>query len=147
MHRGRRQGFDPDFPFTEDETKRMVEGAIAIVVPVTLFLVIFFVVLVVQIMSLRKDRHRHETLRAMVEKGAAIPPELIAPPVRRGSDLRKGLVLLLGGVGLALFLAVVDAPDKARGVWSLGLIPGLIGLGYLISWRYEQRSTGEPESK
>jgi hypothetical protein len=90
----------------------------------------------------RQNLQRHLTLRLMIEKGAEIPPELLTPPVKPRSDLRKGVVLLAGGIGATIFFALVKTGD-AGGVWSLGLIPTLIGLGYLIVWLIE---TGRQEA-
>jgi hypothetical protein len=39
------------------------------------------------------------------------------------------------GLGLMVFLGAVN--DWEGGVWSLGLIPFLIGLGYLMVWKLE----------
>jgi len=41
-----------------------------------------------------------------------------------------GFVTLLGGIGLGLFLYIVNDGD---GVWSVGLIPAFVGLALLIS--------------
>ena len=129
---------DPDEQFKKAIAKKMANSAVAIVVPVSLFFFIVILVGTVQYLSYRKDQNRHKTLQAMVEKGANIPPELITPrPRRLGSDLRRGLILVLAGVGITLALLIVEAPDKQPGAWSLGLIPTLIGVGYLLAWRLE----------
>ena len=82
----------------------------------------------------RKERQRHETVRLMVEKGAEIPSGLIAPPPKRPSDLRRGIILSMAGLGLTVFLAVL--PD-ARGAWAAGLTLLLIGVGHLLVWRLQ----------
>jgi hypothetical protein len=101
-------------------------GLIAVLSPFVTLIAIFAIVL--------HFRHRrrvilHETLRAMVEKGQPIPPELLAGGAdvsnggRRRSphgDLRGGLVLV--SLGAALFYL--------QGKW--GLIPFAIGLALLI---------------
>jgi hypothetical protein len=77
----------------------------------------------------RKLRMSHETIARLAEKGLPVPPELIEPPARRRSAaLRGGLVLVALGIALAAFLAEVHGP------WSIGLIPGLMGLALLLSW-------------
>jgi hypothetical protein len=130
-----------------DDLKDLPPGgqAVAILVPISFFLFIFLIVAAAQLASFRKDRHRHETLRLMVEKGAQIPVELISPPQRqrRGSDLRKGLILVGLGLGLSLFLLIIHPPNMVRGTWSMGLIPALVGLGYLLVWHLESRKNGE----
>lgn len=84
----------------------------------------------------RRNAMLHRTLAAMIEKGVPIPPELLQPsesPKPR-SDLRRGLVLSAVGLGLILWFATKHSLD-----WGLGLIPLLIGAGYLVAWKLEQR--------
>jgi hypothetical protein len=108
--------------------------AVAIVVPVACFLVTFAVVAAALYAAYRKERLRHETLRAAIERGASIPADLITPPPRPRSDLRRGVLLTASGIGLGILLAAT-APDKS--VWTASLIPTLLGLGYLLVHRLE----------
>jgi len=85
-----------------------------------------------------KNRMMHRTIRMMVEKGQPVPAALLAPPApaqRQRSDMRRGVVLVMVGLGLMLFLGAVS--DWEDGVWSLGIIPFLIGAGYLLVWKLE----------
>lgn len=82
----------------------------------------------------RKARRLHETVRLMVEKGAEIPLGLLAPPQRKPSDLRRGIILSSTGLGLTLFLAML--PD-APGAWGVGVTLLFIGLGHLLAWRLQ----------
>lgn len=85
-----------------------------------------------------KSRATHRTIRMMVEKGQPVPPELLAPPppaVRQRSDMRRGVVLAMVGAGLVVFLGAVN--DWENGAWALGIIPFLVGLGYLLVWKLE----------
>ena len=107
--------------------------AIAWIVPLAAFTTLFALVAAVLYAGFRRDRNRHETLRAMIEKGAAIPPELLVPP--KGSDLRRGIVLLGAGAGLSIFFLALQVQP---GLWALGSIPALIGIGYLLVWRLER---------
>jgi hypothetical protein len=81
----------------------------------------------------RRNRMLHETLRAMVEKGVPIPPELLSGKgaalasgssgARHGyQDLRNGLILIALGAGLFFM------------VGKVGLIPGFIGVAMIIAW-------------
>jgi hypothetical protein len=107
----------------------------AIVVPVSFFSCALTGFLAWLLASHRKARQLHETVRLMVEKGAEIPQALLAPPARKPSDLRRGIILSTAGLGLALFLAVL--PDVS-GAWGAGLTLFCIGVGHLISWRLQQ---------
>lgn len=131
-------------PFWEDEEEKNPhhydKGAVAIIVPLAFFLFIFLIIGAIAYFSWRKDQQRHQTLRLMVEKGAQIPADLITRPERKKSDLRRGLVLVATGLGIAIFLAVAD--QSHTGGWSLGIIPALIGGGYLLAWRLEGKKNG-----
>jgi hypothetical protein len=105
---------------------------------VTITLVVFGVLFAVY----RIYRQRSETLRLMVEKGVAIPPELIAPPSRPASDLRRGLISVGLGVGLAVCLAVMGE----HGSWTIGLVPLLVGIGYIVSWRLTRDDSPAPSA-
>jgi hypothetical protein len=108
----------------------------AVLVPLGFFVSLGVTVVFALFLRHRKDAERQQTLRLMIEKGVTIPPDLITPPERRRSDLRRGVVLLALGAGLSLMLAMIDTGD-AGGVWSIGLIPGLVGAGYLLVWKLE----------
>lgn len=96
--------------------------------------------------SFSKSRAMHKTVRMMVEKGQPVPEALLNPPpvVRQRSDLRRGVTLLMVGAGLIVFFGAVN--DWEGGVWSLGLIPFLIGLGYILVWKLDVRRE-EPSPK
>ena len=74
----------------------------------------------------------NETLRSLMEKEVAIPPELLTPQVRSApamSDFRKGLLLIWSGLGMAFLLGIVLNGSRA---WSLSLIPIFSGVAYLV---------------
>jgi hypothetical protein len=96
------------------------------------------IVAVILYFGFSKGRMQHRTIRMMVEKGQPVPAELIAPPapaVRQRSDMRRGVVWSTLGLGVILFLGAVN--DWEGGAWSVGLIPFLIGAGYLLIWKLE----------
>jgi hypothetical protein len=114
---------------------------------VPLFGVIFTfatpIVLVALILRYRMKRARllHQTITTMVEKGVPVPAELLNPPRRSKSDLRNGIVLIAVGVGLAIFFAVTTGDS---GAWGIGVIPLLLGIGFIIAWRIERKNKEEP---
>ena len=96
------------------------------------------IVAVILYFGFSKSRMQHRTIRMLAEKGQPIPPALLAPPapaVRQRSDMRRGVVLTMVGIGAIIFFGAVN--DWEGGAWSLGLIPLLIGVGYLIVWKLE----------
>lgn len=91
------------------------------------------IVVVVLIFRQRRNAMLHKTLAAMIDKGVPIPPELLTPAERRPkSDLRRGITLVATGIGMVVFFAL-----QHEEVWGLGLIPLLIGIGYLVVWRLD----------
>ncbi len=110
----------------------------------TLFGAPVMVVAAIMFFSYLKSRSLHRTVRTMVEKGQEVPAALFATPpvIRARSDMRRGVVLLMVGFGLMIFFGAVN--DWEGGAWSLGVIPFLIGLGYLLVWKLEGRRDKVP---
>jgi Domain of unknown function (DUF6249) len=121
-----------------------------LVIPIVtiVFLTIFgtpiLIVAVILYFSFSKTRALHRTVRMMVEKGQPVPEALLNPPPaqRQRSDMRRGVVLAMVGLGLMLFFAAVN--DWEGGAWSIGLIPFLIGAGYLLVWKLEGKKDNVP---
>ncbi len=107
------------------------------------------IVAVIMFSNWAKTRSLHRTVRMMVEKGQPIPPALLSTPaavsaatgLRPWYDLRRGIVLMAVGVGIIMFFGISAGWDE--GVWALGLIPGLIGAGYILAWRLAYREEKE----
>jgi uncharacterized protein DUF6249 len=103
------------------------------------------IVILIGFFALLVSRSRQRTIRMLVEKGQPVPTELLAPATRSGrqrSDVRRGVVWTMIGVGLIVWLGAVN--DWEGGAWSFGLIPFLIGLGYLIIWKLENKKDIPP---
>jgi Domain of unknown function (DUF6249) len=133
----------------EDADLQKMRDFVAIPIVAIVFLSIFgapvLIVVMIGIFALLGSRMRQRTIRMMVEKGQPVPAELLAPEVRhvrRRSDVRRGVVLTMVGLGLMIWLAAVN--DWEGGAWSFGLIPFLIGLGYLIVWKLEGKKDVPP---
>lgn len=133
----------------EDADLNDMRNLIAIPIVAIVFMSIFgapvLIVMVIGMFALIGNRMRQRTIRMMVEKGQPVPAELLAPEVRRvrrRSDVRRGVVWTMVGLGLMIWLAAVN--DWEGGAWSFGLIPFLIGLGYLIVWKLENKKDIPP---
>ncbi len=116
-----------------DSPKEDLIGAVAF------FTCVALIVFLVVAFRFKRAREVQTTLRLMIEKGTPIPPELLTPPEprrRAKSDLRGGLVLSGLGLGLAIFLLV-----RENDAWALGIIPLLMGVGLLITWKVESKKT------
>jgi hypothetical protein len=126
----------------EDADLQKMREFVAIPIVAIVFLSIFgapvLIVVMIGIFALLISRTRQRTIRMMVEKGQPVPAELLAPAkraVRPRSDVRRGVIWTMIGLGAMIFFGAVN--DWEGGVWSLGLIPFLIGLGYLLVWKLE----------
>ena len=129
---------------TNEDIPAMVIPLVAIVF-MTIFGAPVLIVMLIGVIALIGSRMRQRTIRMMVEKGQPVPAELLAPEVRRvrrRSDVRRGVVWTMVGLGLMIWLAAVN--DWEGGAWSFGLIPFLIGLGYLIVWKLENKKDIPP---
>jgi hypothetical protein len=122
----------------------------AMVIPIVgiVFLTIFgapvLIVALILYFSFSRQRALHRTVRMMVEKGQPVPEALLNPPPaqRQRSDVRRGVVLTMIGIGLTVFLGAASEWDG--GAWTLGLIPFLIGLGYLLVWKLDTKRDNPP---
>ena len=104
----------------------------------TLFGAPVLIVGLIMFFSFWKARSLHRTVRLMVEKGQPVPDALFATPsspAKQRSDMRRGVVLVMVGIGLMVFFGAVS--DWDGGAWALGIIPFLIGAGYLLVWQLE----------
>jgi hypothetical protein len=129
-----------------DDDKTIGGVLVALVVPLAGIICTFGmpVVIVVAFLYFR-HRRRRETLdmvRECLNKGVPVPPELLAgvdadaPGIRVDaqtgckSDFRRGFKLAFIGLGVSLALYFND-PHSTD--WCWGLIPLVMGIGYLFS--------------
>ncbi|MCY4156829.1 MAG: DUF6249 domain-containing protein [Gammaproteobacteria bacterium] len=90
----------------------------------------------------RRRRDVQETIRIAIEKGQELPtefletistPEKEAKP-RKDQDLRRGVVLIAVGLGIASFGLLVGEDDAVGPLMGIGSIPFLIGAGLTALW-------------
>lgn len=86
---------------------------------------------------------RYQFLLKLAETGATLPATLPGESTPEHSDLRRALVLLASGIGLALTLLAlpIEFPHghQISELWGLGILPVAIGLGYLGHWLLGRR--------
>ena len=95
----------------------------------------------------RRNRMAHETMRAMIEKGVPITPELVAeirnkrPSDTTGGSTRGRLLpgLVLAGIGTALLIS--GSGGDRKGGW----IVLFIGAAFLITWFVEHKSQNKSQ--
>jgi len=126
---------DGDEDLKSGDIPELVVPIVAITM-LTVFGAPVLIVGVIMLINYFKARSLHRTVQTMVEKGQPVPAALLAPPAvpRARSDLRRGIILVMVGLGIAVFFAATDWGDSS---WSFGAIPFLIGVGYLIVWKLE----------
>jgi hypothetical protein len=101
----------------------------------------------------RKDRLAHETLRAMIEKGMPITPELIAQLGRKQSDTstqpNQSRHLLPGLVMVAVGVALLISNHAGGGIPGLpgagGWIILFVGVALLIVWFVEKNNKNDAQ--
>ncbi|KQY29780.1 hypothetical protein ASD21_18270 [Caulobacter sp. Root1455] len=112
-------------------------------IPLAPFLMVAAIVIVPAWLRTRDRREMQATVRAAIEKGQPLPPELVEalskdvrPKMVSSShrDMRIGVILLFVAGGVALTgVALGQINDNAMyGTLSGAAIPGMIGLAFVI---------------
>ncbi|WP_309645952.1 DUF6249 domain-containing protein [Phenylobacterium sp.] len=111
-----------------------------ILIPITMFAMIAAIVVLPRWFKSQERQKLQETLRASIEKGAALPPEVIdaltsdvkAPPSPY-KDLRSGIIWLGVAVGFASlgFAVSFEEPDAFYPLLGIAAFPGFIGLALI----------------
>ena len=136
-------GDDVDLGKHSDDVPEMVLP-IVVVSMLTIFGAPVLIVAFIMYFGFSKSRMQHRTIRMLAEKGQPIPAELLAPPtpaVRQRSDMRRGIILVM--IGVALMICFGAWNDWEGGAWAIGVIPFVIGLGYLLVWKLEGSKKNE----
>ena len=114
-----------------------------IFIPLVVMLAPVLIVVILLRHRARQTEARYRTLLQLADKGVDLPPQLLVEPYVAYSERRRALVLIATGLGLmTMFLALPGRLDNGLGVsslWGIGLLPLMIGLGYLASWWLNQR--------
>jgi hypothetical protein len=93
----------------------------------------------------RERREMQETVRRAIDKGQALPPEVIEAMTNdvaknlpsRTRDIRRGIIWLAVGVGVAAFSLINDMNDGweknvGDGLLGFAAIPVTIGLAFIV---------------
>ncbi len=134
---------DKDINLKSDDVPEFVLP-IVVVSLLTVFGAPVLIVVVIMYFGFSKSRMQHRTVRMLAEKGQPIPAALLAPPtpaVRQRHDMRRGIVLVMVGIGLMICFGAWN--DWEGGAWAIGVIPFVIGLGYLLVWKLEGEKKNE----
>lgn len=95
----------------------------------------------------REKREMQTTVRHAIDKGQDLPPELIDAMTKdvasklpsRTRDIRRGIIWLAVGIGIAAFSAVSDMGGDHwhgdgfdNGLLGIACIPAVIGLAFIV---------------
>ena len=84
-----------------------------------------------------------QTFRLALERGSELTPEFIRqlgePEPSKDRDLRRGLIWLAIGLAFAILGVAIDEPDAVGPLLGTAAFPALVGLAYLIMWRFGAR--------
>jgi len=110
-------------------------GLVALLAIVLVFGTPVIIVIAILVHKSRRTQRIHQTVVALAEKGLPIPPDLFADrPPQKTPPLHTAVILI--GTGLGLIVFFLSIPDRHT-PWGVGMIPLLIGVGYLIVWKLE----------
>jgi hypothetical protein len=128
---------------------------LALAIPLVALLIPIAYIVCRFVLQSRKTRVLHETVRHLAQLGQPIPPELLlqesssettATPAskaeRVASLLRKAVLAMCSGMGLSLVVYLVNLDNgEFTGFhgWAWGLLPFILGLGWLLLWAVESR--------
>ncbi|MEL6200271.1 MAG: DUF6249 domain-containing protein [Pseudomonadota bacterium] len=116
-----------------------------IFIPLAFFAATFGITYVIVLFRHRNRKAAQATLRAAIEKGQELSPEVIhsltgqAPP-SGDRDMRRGLVLLAVALATIGFGWLLDDEDASMVFYGSALFPLLIGLSYLLMTRLGSRT-------
>ena len=88
----------------------------------------------------RMRAEQQQTIRLALEKGTELSPEFIkqlgdAEP-SKDKDLRRGLIWVALGIGLVILGLGINEPDAIGPMLGSAAFPTLVGVAYLVMWRY-----------
>jgi hypothetical protein len=112
-------------------------------IPIAMFAMIAAIVIVPTWLKSKERRDMQATLRASIDKGQALPPEVIdaltrqtvKPPATAARDLRMGVILLALSLGIGVTFSVIAYTFGESEAWGFGAfaaIPGAVGLAFII---------------
>lgn len=107
-------------------------------IPIVLFLTIGGVFALAFVLKYKTRHDVQNTVRAAIERGEALSPELIetlaTSIVSPYADLRKGVIsLALGAAGVA-FAVLLGEEDASGPIMAVAAFPIVVGLAYLGLW-------------
>lgn len=105
-------------------------------IPIVLFISIAVVFALFLLYRNKAKREMQLTLRAAIDKGQELTPEVIerlgTPPAAKNRDLRRGIISLAIGVGFIALGASIPEEEAVRVMLGVAAFPIALGLGFLL---------------
>ena len=105
------------------------------------FIMVIAIVVIPAWLKSRERREMQATMRAAIEKGQPLPPEVVeaitrtvkAAPTAQ-SDLRTGVIWLAVGIGVGIFGGFIGHQEAEAFHPLIGIasIPAVIGVGFIV---------------
>lgn len=125
-----------------------MEDFIPVIAILSVFGTITAIVVGPSYLKTRERRDMQKTVRAAIDKGQALPPEVIDALSKeaarnlpsRTRDIRRGIIWLAVGIGIAAFGLINDLnglgggwnDNAGDGLLGVAAIPVTVGLAYLV---------------
>ena len=117
-----------------------------ILVPIVLFLVIGGSIVGSQYFKYRGRQDLQATIRAAIERGQELPPEVLETisnprrPPKKDQDIRWGLALIGFGLGTAVYHFFLGENGAPNPLVVAGTVSFFVGLGLTALWFLKTRS-------
>ena len=109
-------------------------------IPIILFIATAVVMSLWIYFRYRSRNALQQTVRAAIEKGQDLSPELLdrlgQPRSSGHMDLRRGVIAVGIGVAFAIFAFVLDERDAVRPLLAIAAFPFMLGVAYLALWGF-----------
>ncbi len=111
-------------------------------VPIFLFIAVAATYCAKYYFAHRARQDIQQTVRAALERGDPMTSQLldrlVEPPPPKRNDLRRGMIGITLGIGIAAFGFIIGEEDAIRPLLAVGTIPLLLGIAYLILSRLDR---------
>lgn len=105
-------------------------------IPIVMFISIAVVFALFLFFRNKAKREMQMTLRAAIDKGHELTPEVIerlgTPPAAKNRDLRRGIISLAIGFGFIALGVAIPEEDALRPMLGVASFPVLLGFGFLL---------------
>ena len=117
--------------------------AVEILVPIAFFIAVVAMVCTIAYLRFRRRQEVQNTIRAAIDRGQELTPEILErlgePTHPKHRDLRRGVIAVGTGLGLAAFGLLVGEEEAVQPLIAISALPFLIGLAYIGLWFFTGR--------